>query len=106
MYNYSKNILDKMAAETGFIRDPLEKVFRLCDALRFLNNHSTTRECLALKGGTAINLTVFNLPRLSIDIHWIHGCFIFRTPAETATISKSKSIIPCAAMFYRLSKEA
>ena len=25
-------------------------------------------ECLALKGGTAINLTIFNLPRLSVDI--------------------------------------
>ena len=24
--------------------------------------------CLALKGGTAINLTIFNLPRLSVDI--------------------------------------
>ena len=57
-----------MAAETGFIRDPLEKVFRLCDVLRFLNAHSATGEYLALKGGTAINLTVFNLPRLSVDI--------------------------------------
>ena len=26
------------------------------------------REHLLLKGGTAINLTVFNLPRLSVDI--------------------------------------
>ena len=25
-------------------------------------------EALALKGGTAINLTIFNLPRLSVDI--------------------------------------
>jgi len=68
MYNYSKNILDKIAVETGFIRDPLEKVFRLCAVLRFLNAHSTTGDSLALKGGTAINLTVFNLPRLSVDI--------------------------------------
>jgi len=56
-----------MAAETGFIRDPLEKVLRLCDILRFLNTHSFG-ECLALKGGTAINLTIFSLPRLSVDI--------------------------------------
>ena len=26
------------------------------------------RECFALKGGTAINLAYFNLPRLSVDI--------------------------------------
>jgi len=25
-------------------------------------------DCLALKGGTAINLTIFDLPRLSVDI--------------------------------------
>ena len=57
-----------MSAETGFIRDNLEKVFRLCDILQFFNTHSTTNESLALKGGTAINLTIFNLPRLSVDI--------------------------------------
>ena len=68
MYNYSKSFLDKIASETGFIRDNLEKVFRLCDILQFLNTNSTTNDCLALKGGTAINLTIFNLPRLSVDI--------------------------------------
>ena len=68
MYNYSKTFLDKTASETGFIRDNLEKVFRLCDILQFLSNNPATRECLALKGGTAINLLVFNLPRLSVDI--------------------------------------
>lgn len=26
------------------------------------------RDCLALKGGTDINPTIFNLPRLSVDI--------------------------------------
>ncbi len=26
------------------------------------------KESLALKGGTAINLTIFNLPRLSVDV--------------------------------------
>lgn len=54
--------------ETGFIRDNLEKVFRLCDVLKFLNAYPVTKENLSLKGGTAINLTVFNLPRLSVDI--------------------------------------
>ena len=68
MYNFNKSFLDKMAAETGFIRDNLEKVFRLCDILDFLNSHPSTNECLTLKGGTAINLTVFDLPRLSVDI--------------------------------------
>ena len=68
MYNYSKSFLDSIATATGFIRDNLEKVFRLCDILQFLNTNPTTAGYLALKGGTAINLTVFNLPRLSVDI--------------------------------------
>jgi len=40
----------------------------LTAVLRFLNESEILRESLALKGGTAINLTVFNLPRLSMDI--------------------------------------
>jgi len=31
MYNYSKVFFEKISAETGFIRDNLEKVFRLCE---------------------------------------------------------------------------
>lgn len=38
------------------------------DILVFKNSHPLMIERLALKGGTAINLTVFNLPRLSVDI--------------------------------------
>jgi predicted nucleotidyltransferase component of viral defense system len=68
MYNYSKSFLEKTATESGFIRDNLEKVFRLCDILQFLNTYSVTKEYLSLKGGTAINLTVFDMPRLSVDI--------------------------------------
>ncbi len=65
---YSKKDLDKIASETGFIRDNLEKIFRLCDILKYLNENPLFLENLALKGGTAINLFVFDLPRLSVDI--------------------------------------
>ncbi|MDR1706963.1 MAG: nucleotidyl transferase AbiEii/AbiGii toxin family protein [Prevotella sp.] len=68
MYNYSKTDLERMASGKDFIRDNLEKVFRLCDILKHLNEDPLFAEHLALKGGTAINLTVFNLPRLSVDI--------------------------------------
>jgi predicted nucleotidyltransferase component of viral defense system len=68
MYNYSKSFLEKTAVDSGFTRDNLEKVFRLCDILQFLNTYSVTKEYLSLKGGTAINLTVFDMPRLSVDI--------------------------------------
>lgn len=65
---YSKKDLEKIASETGFIRDNLEKIIRLCDILKFLNENPLFSESLALKGGTAINLLVFDLPRLSVDI--------------------------------------
>jgi predicted nucleotidyltransferase component of viral defense system len=68
MYNYTKKDLDKVAVETGFIRDNLEKVFRLCEVLQYLNENHLFAEHLALKGGTAINIAVFDMPRLSVDI--------------------------------------
>ena len=60
--------LGRQAKDLGFVRDTLEKVHRLTDILGFLEQDETLRSCLALKGGTAINLTIFDLPRLSVDI--------------------------------------
>jgi predicted nucleotidyltransferase component of viral defense system len=68
LYNYNKKDLSIVATETGFIRDNLEKVFRLRDILQYLNSNPETENCLSLKGGTAINMIIFNLPRLSVDI--------------------------------------
>lgn len=68
MPNYTRQYLATRADELGFVRDTLEKVYRLTDILEYLNRNLLLRESLALKGGTAINLTIFNLPRLSIDI--------------------------------------
>jgi predicted nucleotidyltransferase component of viral defense system len=65
---YDKRILSNKARELGFIRDTYEKMTRLIEILRFLNEHEELCSYLALKGGTAINLTIFNLPRLSVDI--------------------------------------
>jgi len=65
---YKKADLEKIAKETGFLRDNLEKVFRLSDILQYFNLNPLLAGNLALKGGTAINLVVFNLPRLSVDI--------------------------------------
>ena len=65
---YNKAVLTEQARALGFLTAPFEKMTRLTDILRFLNESDELRESLALKGGTAINLTVFNLPRLSVDI--------------------------------------
>lgn len=63
-----KGALGEKAKEMGFVRDTLEKVYRLTEILAFINEHTFLKDNLVLKGGTAINLTVFNLPRLSVDI--------------------------------------
>ncbi len=68
MNSYNKTDLERIAKESHFIRDNLEKVIRLIDVLRYFNTNPRLSPYLALKGGTAINLTVFNLPRLSVDI--------------------------------------
>lgn len=68
MFEYTKSELAEKANELNFVRDTLEKVLRLSEILNYLNTNPLTKEHLVLKGGTAINLMVFNLPRLSVDI--------------------------------------
>lgn len=65
---YNKVEIGRAAQQYGFVRDTFEKVLRLREILRFLNETEYLRNHLVLKGGTAINLAVFNLPRLSVDI--------------------------------------
>jgi len=68
MNSYNKQYLDRIAREKGFVRDNLEKVMRLARILGHINNSNLLKDCLVLKGGTAINLTIFEMPRLSVDI--------------------------------------
>ena len=54
---------------TGFKTDAVEKVLQLINLLNRLNSHPFLKGKFALKGGTALNLFVFNIPRLSVDIY-------------------------------------
>lgn len=65
--NYKKYI-EEISNKTGFVKSTLEKVERLLNILKWINNHEKLSKLLALKGGTAINTAVFNFPRLSVDI--------------------------------------
>jgi len=65
---YDKVIIGKKAKKLGFVRDALEKMSRLSVILQHINENDSINRLLALKGGTAINLTVLNLPRLSVDL--------------------------------------
>lgn len=62
---------EKLAAEaeaTGFRADMLEKAVRLLALLEAVHSHPFLKGKLVLKGGTALNLFVFDVPRLSVDI--------------------------------------
>ena len=62
---------EKLAAEaemTGFRPDMLEKAAHLLGLLDALRSHPFLKKKLVLKGGTALNLFIFDVPRLSVDI--------------------------------------
>ncbi len=56
------------AASSGFRADVLEKAIRLMEFLEALRSHPYLKTRVALKGGTALNLFVFDVPRLSVDV--------------------------------------
>ena len=68
MMQYNRVTLGKRAKELGFVRDTFEKVCRLDKILQFLSSDPYIAGKVVLKGGTAINLTIMDLPRLSVDI--------------------------------------
>lgn len=64
----SKEALRREAGKTGFRPEILEKVGRLLDLLEAMQRHPYLKSRVVLKGGTALNLFVFDVPRLSVDI--------------------------------------
>ncbi len=64
--NFSQ--LQRSASELGFQPDALEKVIRLLDLLDAFFHHPFLADRFVLKGGTALNLFLFDMPRLSVDI--------------------------------------
>lgn len=68
MFNVDKRFYAALSEQTSFHKDVIEKVHRLVTILDYINSNAFLRERLVLKGGTALNLTIFDLPRLSVDI--------------------------------------
>lgn len=58
----------KEAGKSDFRPDVLEKVAHLLNLLESLQSHPFLKGKLALKGGTALNIFIFDVPRLSVDI--------------------------------------
>ena len=60
--------LTRYCTESGFRAEVVEKVIRLISLLNGFQEHPHLAGRFALKGGTALNLFLFDLPRLSVDI--------------------------------------
>lgn len=64
----SAEMVRQQATDSGFPVDAVEKVARLMHLLDAINRDEYLRDRFALKGGTALNLFHFGLPRLSVDL--------------------------------------
>ena len=65
---FSRTEILAIARPDGFDEGAVEKVLHLAHLLHVLNSHPSLRGKWVLKGGTALNLFVLRLPRLSVDI--------------------------------------
>jgi len=65
---FSRELLIREAQETGFRPEILEKVLQLLHLLESFLSHPYLKDRIVLKGGTALNLFYFDVPRLSVDI--------------------------------------
>lgn len=64
----TRDQVQRAAVDSGFHVDSLEKAWMLVRLLSMMNTHPFMGSRVALKGGTALNLFVFDVPRLSVDI--------------------------------------
>jgi len=65
---FSSSEILPAAESTGFKAEMVEKVLHLLNLLNALNSHPFLKEKWVLKGGTALNMFVLDLLRLSVDI--------------------------------------
>jgi predicted nucleotidyltransferase component of viral defense system len=80
------------AETTGFRPRELEKVIQLLNLLQNFFEHPFLKNRLVLKGGTALNLFCFDVPRLSIDIDLNYIGSVSREEMEAERPGIEKSI--------------
>ena len=83
--------LGRLATETGFRANTLEKVMRLLEVLADLRRHPLLSRVLLLKGGTALNLGFGTPQRLSVDLdfNYIGALDRERANAERPQVEES-----------------
>jgi len=88
MFQLTNNELDTFAKQSGFLKNPLEKMFRLLDILSTLRSNPVTKDAFVLKGGTALNLFILDFPRISFDVDLNY----IRLISKTEMLKDRKSI--------------
>jgi len=83
----------------GFPPDSLEKVWMLVRLLNLMVVHPFLGPRIALKGGTALNLFVFDLPRLSVDID---VNYVGATDRETMMLERPRMEVALGQVVGRL----
>ena len=66
--NFDEHAINTVHQQTGFDQLYIEKVLRLLGILELFFADPVLKDKYVLKGGTALNLFYFKLPRLSVDI--------------------------------------
>ena len=66
--NFDESTINTVHQQTGFDQLYIEKVLRLLGILELFFSNPVLKDKYVLKGGTALNLFYFQLPRLSVDI--------------------------------------
>lgn len=84
----SRGMLTGESQATGFRPEVLEKVLHILNLLEGFNRHPFLKGRLALKGGTALNLFLFDVPRLSVDIDLNY----IGTKSREAMLSERQSV--------------
>jgi predicted nucleotidyltransferase component of viral defense system len=88
----------RLSGVYGFNPVMLEKVLYLMGLLQSLNKHPFLQGKWVLKGGTALNLFIFDLPRLSVDIDLN---YIGSLDREQMLVDRPKIEQACQAVFSR-----
>ena len=95
--NLSAEHIQRLAAETGFRLETLEKVIRLGELVADIGRHPLLSRVLALKGGTALYLMFGSPARLSVDLD-----FNYIGQEERAGMLAGRSIFPMPVLPVRL----
>lgn len=94
------------ASAAGFPVESYERVHALVRLLRGLRAHPLTKDRVALKGGTALNQFVFDLPRLSvdIDINYIGAANVDTMRTERPELERAVAQI-CGRLGYQIKRK-